>query len=60
MDAGRTRWAFELLDATHKFSTMSGDIAARGEFIANEARAPGMLRRVDRDAEIDVVVASLY
>eukprot|EP00974_Lingulodinium_polyedra_P080638 7812846-Lingulodinium_polyedra.AAC.1 len=49
MDVGRVRWAFELLDETHKFSTVSGDIAACGEFVASETWAPGMLRLVDRD-----------
>eukprot|EP00974_Lingulodinium_polyedra_P057485 5531840-Lingulodinium_polyedra.AAC.1 len=55
MDVGRVRWAFELFDETHKFSSVLGDITVRGEFVASETWAPGMLRRVDRDVEIDVV-----
>eukprot|EP00974_Lingulodinium_polyedra_P101466 9830066-Lingulodinium_polyedra.AAC.1 len=54
MDVGRVRWAFGLLDETRKFSTVLGDIAVCGEFVASETWAPGMLRRVGRDVEIDV------
>eukprot|EP00974_Lingulodinium_polyedra_P065126 6295952-Lingulodinium_polyedra.AAC.1 len=60
MDVGRVRWAFERLGETHKFSTVLGDITVCGEFVAIETWSPGMLRRVERDVEIDVVLWSLY
>ena len=60
MDVGRMRWACEVLDETHKCSTVFGDIAVRGEFPSGETWDPAMLRRVERDAEIDVVLLSLY
>ena len=32
MDVGRMRWACEILDETHKFSKILGDIVVRSEF----------------------------
>ncbi len=55
MDVGRVRWACETLDVTDRFSEVLGDIAVLGEIEATESWTPGALRRVERDAEIDVV-----
>ena len=60
MDVGRMRWACEVLDETHRISMVLGDIAVRGEIESKEAWAAGDLRRVERDAEIDVVLMSIY
>ena len=60
MDVGRMRWACELLDETHKFSKILGDMAVRAEFASTEMWQPGALRRVDGDAAIDVVCLSLF
>ena len=60
MDVGRMRWACELLDETHKFSKILGDIVVRAEFASSETWQPGVLRRVDGDAAIDVVCLSIF
>ena len=60
LDAGRMRWACELLDQGQKFNKVLGDIAVRGEFTGDDTWSPASLRRVERDAEIDVVLLSLY
>ena len=60
MDVGRMRWACEVLDETHKFSKVLGDIVVRGEFAAADVWAPAVLRRVESDAAIDVVCLSIY
>ena len=60
MDVGRMRWACETLDETQKFSKILGDIAVRAEFPSTETWQPGVLRRVDGDAPLDVVCLSLW
>ena len=60
MDTGRMKWACELLDSTHRFSKILGDIVVRAEFPSDDNWAPGVLRRVEADAVIDVVCLSLF
>ena len=60
MDVGRMRWACGVLDETHKFSKVVGDIAVRGDMLSRDSWEPAMLRRVERDADIDVVLLSIY
>ena len=60
MDVGRMRWACEILDETHKFSKILGDIVVRAEFASSDAWQPSVLRRVDGDAAIDVVCLSIF
>ena len=59
MDVGRMRWACETLDETHKFSRLLQHIAVRSEFAALDEWEPGLLRRVDVDAPIDVVCLAI-
>ena len=58
MDVGRMRWACEVLDQEHKFSKLLGQIVVRGDFVTTDSFYS--LRRVERDADIDVVCLSLY
>ena len=60
MGVGRMRWACEILDETHKFSKILGDIVVRSEFASGDVWHPKVLRRVDGDAAIDIVCLSLF
>ena len=55
MDVGRMRWACEILDETHTFSKILGDIVVRSEFASCDVWHPEVLRRVDGDAAVDIV-----
>ena len=60
MDVARMRYGCEVLDETHRFSKVLEDIAVHGEIESKDEWAAGDLRRVERDAEIDVVLMSIY
>ena len=60
LDVGRMRWACDMLDETHKFSKVLGDIVVRADVPDTETFQAAALRRVERDADIDVVVLSIY
>ena len=59
LDVGRMRWACEALDQEGKIGKVLDQVAVRSQFDAS-ALTFSMLRRVERDADIDVVCLSLY
>ena len=56
LDVGRMPWACEVLDETHKFSKVLGDIVVRADVPDTDTFQAAALRRVERDADIDVVL----
>ena len=60
LDVGRMRWACEVLDETRKVSQVLGDIAVRSDFLEADTFQAAALQRVERDADIDVVILSIY
>ena len=60
LDIGRMRWACEVLDETRKVSKVLGDIVVRADVPDTDTFQAAALRRVERDADIDVVILSIY
>ena len=59
LDVGRMRWACEVLDETRKVSQVLGDIVVRSDFLEADTFQATTLRRVECDADIDVVILSI-
>ena len=60
LDVGRMRWACEVLDETHKFNKVLGDIVVRADVPNLDTFEAAVLQWVERDADIDVVLLFIY